>query len=63
MTNTYLKSLFALSIVALLASCGSTSSVTGGGGLILTPVENIDTTPLKIADLTTSEKNNWGHLD
>ena len=63
MTNTYLKSLFALSIVALLTSCGSTSSATGGGGLILTPVENIDTTPLKIADFTTSEKNNWGHLD
>ncbi|MEH6745847.1 MAG: S8 family peptidase [Maribacter arcticus] len=63
MTNTYLKSLFTLLIVALLASCGSTSSATGGGGLILTPIENIDTTPLKIADLTTSEKNNWGHLD
>ena len=63
MTNTYLKSLFALSIVALLTSCGSTSSATGGGGLILTPLENIDNTPLKIADLTTSEKNNWGHLD
>lgn len=63
MTNTYLKSLFTLSIVAILTSCGSTSSATGGGGLILTPVENIDTTPLKIADLTTSEKNNWGHLD
>jgi cell wall-associated protease len=63
MTNTYLKSLFGLSIVALLTSCGSTSSAIGGGGLILTPIENIDTTPLKIADLTTSEKNNWGHLD
>jgi cell wall-associated protease len=63
MTNTYLKSFFALSIVALLTSCGSTSSAIGGGGLILTPIENIDTTPLKIADLTTSEKNNWGHLD
>tara|TARA_R110002074_G_scaffold375113_3_gene551676 strand:+ start:19240 stop:20892 length:1653 start_codon:yes stop_codon:yes gene_type:complete len=63
MTNTYLKSLFAISIVAFLTSCGSTNSATGGGGLILTPVENIDTTPLKIADLTTSEKNNWGHLD
>lgn len=63
MTNTYLKSFLALSIVSLLTSCGSTSSATGGGGLILTPVENIDTTPLKIADLTTSEKNNWGHLD
>lgn len=63
MTNTYLKSFLALSIVAILTGCGSTSSATGGGGLILTPVENIDTTPLKIADLTTSEKNNWGHLD
>ncbi|MEH6511999.1 S8 family peptidase [Maribacter arcticus] len=63
MTNTYLKSLFTLLIVALLASCGSTRTATGGGGLILTPIENIDTTPLKIADLTTSEKNNWGHLD
>ncbi|WP_339657733.1 S8 family peptidase [uncultured Maribacter sp.] len=63
MTNTYFKLLFALSIIALLTSCGSTGSATGGGGLILTPVENIDTTPLKIADLTISEKKNWGHLD
>jgi cell wall-associated protease len=62
MTNTYFKSIFALSLAALLTGCGSTSSA-GGSGLILTPVENIDTTPLKIADLTTSEKNNWGHLD
>jgi len=62
MTNTYFKSICALSLAALLTGCGSTSSA-GGSGLILTPVENIDTTPLKIADLTTSEKNNWGHLD
>ncbi|WP_282074945.1 S8 family peptidase [Maribacter aquivivus] len=62
MTNTYLKSIFALSIAAVLTGCGSTKSV-GGSGLVLTPVENIDATPLKISDLTTSEKNNWGHLD
>ncbi|WP_299798873.1 S8 family peptidase [uncultured Maribacter sp.] len=62
MTNTYLKSIFALSIAAVLTGCESTKSV-GGSGLVLTPVENIDATPLKISDLTTSEKNNWGHLD
>jgi len=62
MTNTSLKSIFVLSIAAVLTSCGSTSTV-GASGLILTPIENIDSTPLKIADLTTSEKNNWGHLD
>jgi cell wall-associated protease len=62
MTNTYLKIIFALSIAAVLTSCGSAGTA-GGSGLILTPVENIDSTPLKISDLTTSEKNNWGHLD
>ena len=62
MTNTYFKSIFALSIAAILIGCGSTKTA-GGSGLVLTPVENIDTTPLKISDLTTSEKNNWGHLD
>ena len=40
-----------------LVGCGST------GGLILTPVENIDTVPLKVAELTEKEKKNWGHLD
>ncbi|MDF4201420.1 S8 family peptidase [Maribacter sp. SA7] len=62
MTNSYYKSIFALSIAAILTGCGSTKTA-GGSGLILTPVENIDATPLKISDLTTSEKNNWGHLD
>jgi subtilisin family serine protease len=56
MISTVSKSVFLLSLVALVG-CGST------GGLILTPVANIDTTPLKISDLTTSEKKNWGHLD
>lgn len=56
MTSTISKSIFLLSLLALVG-CGST------GGLVLTPVENIDTTPLKISDLTTTEKQNWGHLD
>lgn len=62
MTTTYFKSLIILSLVALLSGCGSTSPA-GGGGLILTPVENIDATPLKIAELTEDEKKQWGHLD
>lgn len=62
MTTTYFKSLIILFLVALLSGCGSTSPA-GGGGLILTPVENIDATPLKIAELTEDEKKQWGHLD
>jgi subtilisin family serine protease len=56
MTSTFTKSLFIVSLLTLVA-CGST------GGLVLTPVENIDTTPLKIGELSTKEKQNWGHLD
>ena len=56
MTNRISKSVFLLSLLTLVG-CGST------GGLVLTPVENIDTTPLKISDLTPAEKQNWGHLD
>lgn len=56
MTNSISKSVFLLSLIVLVG-CGST------GGLVLTPVENIDTTPLKISDLSTAEKENWGHLD
>ena len=62
MTNTSLKSIFVLSLAAVISGCGSTNTATSSG-LILTPVENIDATPLKISDLTTAEKNNWGHLD
>jgi len=62
MTNTSLKLIFALSLAAVISGCGSTNTATSSG-LILTPVENIDATPLKISDLTTAEKNNWGHLD
>ena len=46
-----------LSITTLLISgCGSTV-------LVSTPVENIDSVPLKVSELTENEKKNWGHLD
>jgi len=35
----------------------------GGAALISTPIENIDTSPLKVAELSKAEKENWGHLD
>ncbi len=40
----------------LLWGCGATA-------LVLTPVENIDTIPLKVAPLTESQKKHWSHLD
>lgn len=51
------KPIVYLSLAAtLLVACGSS-------GIISTPIENIDTSPLKVTDLTEDEKNNWGHLD
>ena len=44
-------------LAVFISSCGST------GSIISTPVENIDTSPLKVSDLTEAEKHNWGHLD
>src|SRR5690606_31065019 len=40
----------------LLSACGSTA-------LVSTPIENIDTIPLKIAPLNEDQKKDWGHLD
>ena len=52
------KPLAYLSLAAtLLVACGATSDI------LSTPIENIDTSPLKVTDLTEAEKNNWGHLD
>ena len=31
--------------------------------IISTPIENIDSTPLKENELTEKEKKTWGHLD
>ncbi|MEA1786587.1 S8 family peptidase [Arenibacter sp. GZD96] len=43
-------------LALLLMGCGATQ-------LISTPIANIDTIPLKISELTETEKKNWGHLD
>lgn len=40
----------------LLTGCGSTN-------IVNTPVANIDSVPIKVAELTEAEKKNWGHLD
>ncbi|MEZ4809800.1 MAG: S8 family peptidase [Allomuricauda sp.] len=53
----YIRSSFAaLSASIFLMGCGATS-------LVSTPVENIDTVPLKITELTESQKKAWGHAD
>ncbi|NNE78442.1 MAG: peptidase S8, partial [Pricia sp.] len=56
MIRLFPKSLFVLSLAFLLMGCGAPA-------LVSTPIENIDTTPLKVSDLTDAEKKNWGHLD
>jgi subtilisin family serine protease len=52
-----LKTLILSAIIAvLLSNCGAAP-------IISTPIENIDTTPLKEKELTEIEKQTWGHLD
>ena len=41
---------------SILMGCGATTIVT-------TPIENIDTIPLKVSELTDSQKKSWGHAD
>jgi len=56
MTNKFSKTVAGVTSAILLSACGATQLVT-------TPIANIDTTPLKIEELTKTEKQNWGHLD
>lgn len=57
MKLSHLNSLLSIAITSfLLYGCGSTV-------LVSTPVENIDSVPLKVSDLTEEEKKTWGHLD
>lgn len=59
MTFNYSKSLLGLAISSiLLSSCGSTAPL-----LVSTPVENIDSMPLKVAALSETQKQIWGHKD
>ena len=47
----------ALSSAALaLTGCGSTA-------LVSTPIENIDTVPLKVSELSEEASKRWGHAD
>ena len=54
--NHYFTRLFSLLTLSLLTSCGSSL-------IVSTPIENIDSSPLKVGELTEIEKENWGHLD
>jgi len=57
MNRTYSKlSFLSLASSLFFMGCGSTA-------LVSTPVENIDKVPLKVSELTETEKKNWGHLD
>ncbi|MBS9461334.1 S8 family peptidase [Flagellimonas sp. 389] len=57
MSHKYIKSSFALlPSFLVLMGCGATA-------LVSTPVENIDTIPLKVSELTEVQKKNWGHAD
>ncbi|MGS2725737.1 S8 family peptidase [Psychroserpens sp. BH13MA-6] len=49
--------LFSIFAAIILLGCGSSS------GVISTPIENIDSSPLKVSPLTDSEKKTWSHLD
>ncbi|MDW5289215.1 S8 family peptidase [Formosa sp. PL04] len=49
--------LFSTILATVLTSCG------GGAKVLSTPIENIDTAPLKVSDLTETEQHTWGHLD
>ncbi|RDY60264.1 S8 family peptidase [Flagellimonas nanhaiensis] len=46
----------ALAASLLLMGCGATT-------LVSTPVENIDAVPLKVSELSESQKKTWGHAD
>jgi len=49
--------LYTLFLSAILFGCGATT------GVLSTPIENIDTSPIKESELSDSEKNTWAHLD
>jgi len=56
MTRNFLKLILGFTAGILLMGCGATTMVS-------TPIEKIDTMPLKVADLTESQKKSWGHTD
>ncbi len=57
MQHNFKFSLTAILLSAILLGCSSSS------GVLSTPIENIDTSPLKVSDLTEDELNTWSYLD
>jgi len=53
----YIKTLLLFTTTALFIGCGATADI------LSTPIENIDTSPLKEVNLTDEELKHWGHLD
>lgn len=51
-------SITVIAATALLSSCGG-----GSAPIVATPIENIDTTPLKITPLTEAQLKTWGAAD
>ena len=56
MTCNFYKPILGFTAAILLMGCGATT-------LVSTPIEKIDTMPLKVADLTENQKKSWGHAD
>ena len=56
MTRNFSKPILGFTAGILLMGCGATT-------IISTPIEKIDAMPLKVADLTESQKKSWGHAD
>ncbi len=56
MTHKFSKSFVGFITATLLMGCGATTMVS-------TPIDKIDAMPLKVSDLTESQKKSWGHAD
>ena len=52
------KSLFAVIAAGIITGCSSTSPK-----IVSTPIENIDSIPLKVTDLSETELKGWGGAD
>lgn len=50
-------------LLAYIGFAGTLFLGCGAADIISTPIENIDTSPLKVTELTDAEAKNWGHLD
>ncbi|GAB2762401.1 S8 family peptidase [Salinimicrobium soli] len=54
----FFKPIFIAGLAAFVAGCGSSAPA-----IVSTPIENIDSMPLKVTDLTETELKGWGGAD